>query len=305
LKGYRLYRLVGTALVVAASLSMLTGCQGLFGGQGASTVGVGSPTLNFGTVVIGSTKTLSDSISNNTSSSVTISTMQGLGSGFQVTGVNLPLTLAAGQTASFDVQFQPTVSGDPTVTISFRDQNAQQVVSLSAFGAGVTIGQLSPNPSQISFGNTKVGSSQTSNVTLSNIGGSDLVVAQATLSGAGFSMGNLTLPLTLPAGGTASSTITFAPTGTGGFNGSVTFATISDQQNGSVIVKFAGAGVSPGVLSANPSSLAFGSIQVGSNSSQSETLTNTGGAPVTISQATPSGAGFSISGLTLPVTLSP
>jgi len=63
-------------------------------------------------------------------------------------------------------------------------------------------------------------------------------------------------------------------------------------------------GSSPGTLSANPSSLAFGNVQVGSTANLWEALTNTGGSPVTISQANVS-AGFSISGLTLPITLAP
>jgi hypothetical protein len=61
--------------------------------------------------------------------------------------------------------------------------------------------------------------------------------------------------------------------------------------------------VTPGTLTANPTSIAFGSIQVGGNNSLSETLTNTGGSTVTISQANLTGAAFSISGLTLPLTL--
>ena len=304
MNGYRLHSSWAISLIIAGSLLLLTGCQGVAGGStGAGTVGVGSGSLNFGTVPIGSSKTLSDTISNNTSSSVTINSIQGLGSGFQVTGVTLPLLMAAGQTASFSVQYQPTDSGDPTITISFDGPNAQPIVSLSASGNGVTLGKLSPSPSQIAFGNTNVGSNQTSTVTLSNTRETDLTVTQATMSGAGFSMSNLALPLTLHAAATASVTMTFAPTGAGNFSGSVTFATTADGVNSNVVLNFSGAGVTPGTLSPNPSSLAFGSIQVGSNSSKSETLTNTSGATVTISQATPSGAGFSVSGLTLPVTL--
>ena len=58
-----------------------------------------------------------------------------------------------------------------------------------------------------------------------------------------------------------------------------------------------------GTLTANPTSLAFGNTQVGSKSNLFEVLTNTGAAAVTISQANVTGAAFSISGLTLPTTL--
>jgi hypothetical protein len=59
----------------------------------------------------------------------------------------------------------------------------------------------------------------------------------------------------------------------------------------------------PAQLVANPASLNFASIQVGSKQTQFEVLTNSGGSGVTISQATATGAGFSINGLTLPLTL--
>jgi hypothetical protein len=63
--------------------------------------------------------------------------------------------------------------------------------------------------------------------------------------------------------------------------------------------------VTPGVLAANPTTVAFGNVQVGNSAHLSETLTNTGGSSVTITQANLTGAVFSVSGLTLPLTLTP
>ena len=304
LNGHRLYRLLASALMIVGALISLSGCGGLVGGQsGTSTLGIGNTSLDFGQVVVGTTKTLSNTVSNNTSSSVTISVVQGMGSGFQVSGVTLPLTVGAGQTVSFNIQFKPTTSGNPSLTISLLDPSSQGLASFTVKGQGVTIGTLSPNPTQISFGNIKVGKNQTTSVTLSNSGGSDLTVTQATMSGAGFSMTNLALPLTLHAAATASFSVTFAPPGGGSYSGSVTLATTSDQQNSNVQVKLTGDGVTQGTLSPNPSSLAFGSVQIGTTSSKSETLTNTGGSAVNISQVTASGSGFSVSGLSLPATL--
>src|SRR5260370_7298601 len=51
-----------------------------------------------------------------------------------------------------------------------------------------------------------------------------------------------------------------------------------------------------GVLSASGTSLSFGSVAVGNTTTQSFTVTNTGTATVTISQATMTGAGFSVIG---------
>lgn len=64
-------------------------------------------------------------------------------------------------------------------------------------------------------------------------------------------------------------------------------------------------GSSSGQLAASPSSVNFGSVNVGASSTQTVTLSNPGTASVTISQATMSGAGFSVNGLTTPQSLSP
>jgi hypothetical protein len=59
----------------------------------------------------------------------------------------------------------------------------------------------------------------------------------------------------------------------------------------------------PGTLSAAPTSIGFGNVQTGTSQSQSDALRNSGGSDLTITQVTVSGAGFSISGLSTPVTL--
>ncbi len=306
MNGHKLNRLLALTLILTSGLITLTGCGALQAGQsGTGTVSLGSSSLDFGSVVIGSTKTLSNTITNNTSSSVTVAALQGTGSGFQISGITLPLTIAAGQSISFNVQFQPTTKGGASATISFQDQNSQTLVTLTTTAQGVTIGQLTANPTQITFGNTQVGTNQTGSVILTNTGGSDLTITTATMSGAGFSLTGFSPPVTLQAGTTTSFTIIFAPPTSGSYSGSVTLATTSDDQTANVVVSFTGVGVAPGTLAANPSSLAFGSIQVGTTSSKSETLTNTGSTAVNISQATVSGAGYSISGLSLPATLNP
>ncbi len=63
--------------------------------------------------------------------------------------------------------------------------------------------------------------------------------------------------------------------------------------------------VAPAALSASPATVAFGNVSVGSSSNQSLTITNSGGTAATISQASASGTGFSLSGVTLPATLNP
>jgi hypothetical protein len=56
-------------------------------------------------------------------------------------------------------------------------------------------------------------------------------------------------------------------------------------------------------LNANPGTLSFGSLTVGTNAIQGVKLTNSGNSSVSVSALSVSGAGFSVSGISLPVTI--
>lgn len=56
-------------------------------------------------------------------------------------------------------------------------------------------------------------------------------------------------------------------------------------------------------LNLSPATVSFGSVAVGSRSSQTVTLTNGGGSSVTISAANVSGSGYSVSGMTFPQSI--
>jgi len=57
------------------------------------------------------------------------------------------------------------------------------------------------------------------------------------------------------------------------------------------------------VISVTPSPVSFGNVSVGSNTSQAMSVSNPGTANLTITNIVTSGAGFSISGLSVPLTL--
>src|ERR1035437_9484999 len=146
------------------------------------------------------------------------------------------------------------------------------------------------------FGSVAVGSSKTLTVTATNSG-----PASVTVSGAGFQLSGITAPLTLNASQSMTFTIAFAPQASGSSSG--TAAITSDASNASLTIALSGTGVAPGALGSNPTSLSFGGVTVGNKQSLSETVTNTGGSSVTISQVGISGTGYSLSGITAPITL--
>jgi predicted aspartyl protease len=162
-------------------------------------------------------------------------------------------------------------------------------------------GQLTVAPASISFGIVKVGNNQSQPATLMNSGGSTLQVTQVTATGAGFSVSGLSLPVTLASGQSQGFTVIFTPQSSGTINGNLAIANTGSTST--VNVPLSGGSQTSGALTPSPASLNFGSVQVGSNQTLPETLTNTGGSAVTVTQVNPTGTGFSVSGLSLPLVL--
>jgi hypothetical protein len=165
-------------------------------------------------------------------------------------------------------------------------------------------GQLTSNPSTVNLGSVPVGSSQTQSITLTNAGGSRLIITQATASSAAFTLTGLSYPVTLSGGNSVSCNVTFKPQSAVSSSGSIAI-TFHNHHNttDAMTIPVLGTGVAAGALGSNPASLGFGSVTLGSNQSLSETVTNIGDSSVTISQVAIGGTGFSLSGITAPVTL--
>jgi hypothetical protein len=270
-------------------------------GLAAGTLGSNPTSLAFGSVAVGSSKTLSETVTNTGGSSVTISQVGVSGAGFSVSGIAAPVTLAAGQSASFSVLFTPTAAGAVSGNVAITSTASNPTLNIPLSGTGLATGTLGSNPTSLAFGSVVVGNSKTLSETVTNTGGSSVTISQVGVSGAGFSVTGITAPVTLAAGQSASFSVLFAPTAAGAVSGNV--AITSNASNPTLNIPLTGTGITPGALGSNPTSLAFGSVTVSSSKTLSETVTNTGGSSVTISQVGISGAGFSVTGIVAPVTL--
>lgn len=290
-----------STLLAIGCLGALLGCGGLGGKQQAQGPGelTPSPTsLNFGNVQTGTSQSLNDTVTNTGQSSLTISQITVTGTGYSISGISAPVTLTAGQGASFSVQFAPSAIGSASGNIAFQTDNG--TVNLPLSGTGVMAGTLTASPTSISFGSVGVGSASSQTVTLKNTGGENVTVTAATVSGAGFSDSGLTLPLTLTPNQSSTFTVSFAPQVTGSVTGSVALS-VSGQTD--VDIALSGMGVAPANLADNPASVTFSNVVVGTTATQTVALQNTGGVSATITAVTPTGTGFSVSGITLPYVL--
>lgn len=270
----------------------------------APQLSVNATSLSFGSVTVGSSGTKSVTISNSGNANLTISQITTSGNGFSGSPITLPLTLTPGQTASYTAQFAPTAVGSASGQISFGSNSpTNPTVSLAGTGIAAQVLTLSVSQSSLAFGSVTVGNNSSQSLVLTNTGNANVTVSQITITGTGFTGSGITTPLTLTPGQTATYTAQFAPTAAGSASGQITFT--SNASNSPATVALAGTGVAATVLqlTASPTSIGFGNVNVGSTATQSVAITNTGNANVTISQITPSGSGFSGSGITVPLTL--
>jgi hypothetical protein len=261
-------------------------------------------TANFGSVTLGTYKHLVFTLTNTGSTTVTITKKYKHAPEFYVNRLILPLTLPAGKSAQFLITFKPTVVGPASGNISLISNASDSMLKVFASGTGVSSGALVPNPSSVGFGSVQVGSSSTKSEVLTNSGTTSISLSKEKVTGAGFRVSGLNLPLTLAAGRSVTFNVTFAPHSKGTVAGAIAF-TSNAALDPTLNVPLSGTGVTPGSLTAAPSSIGFGNVAIGTNQSTSETLTNSGLSSISISRATASGSGFSLSGLTLPLTLSP
>ena len=104
----------------------------------------------------------------------------------------------------------------------------------------------------------------------------------------------------IAAGQSFTLTVTFSPTAGGSASGNVTITV--QGSNPPTTVPLSGTGIAPGQLGVSPSTLSFGNVNIGSSSNKTGTLT-AGTTNITVSSASWNGQGYSVSGITFPVTI--
>ena len=227
----------GTVSVVSNATNSPTTVS--LSGTGVSHLLTISPTnLNFGGVAVGTSKEGKIRLTNSGTASVTVSQATVTGRELRLSGLSLPLTLTAGQTATFNVAFAPTTTGSVTGSLSVVSNAANSPGTVSLSGTGVSR-LLTISPTNQNFGDVAVGTSKEGKIRLTNSGTTSVTVSQATVTGREFSISGLSLPLTLAAGDSTSFSVSFAPTSTGHFAGTITI--VSNART--VTMALAGRGV--------------------------------------------------------------
>jgi Abnormal spindle-like microcephaly-assoc'd, ASPM-SPD-2-Hydin/Protein of unknown function (DUF1573) len=260
-----------------------------------------SPTsFSFGNVVDGQTKSQPITVTNTGSAALTIADVTVTGNAFSVSGLATPVAIDAGHTVTFSALFAPTIAGPQTGTISISSNapNSPNVLSLTGSGTAASV-TLSSNPSSVSFSGVNVGSSASKSVTITNSGNTTLTISQISVSAKDFAVSGMTTPVTLAAGANAALSVTFGPTASENITGNIT---VASSQGASAVIPVSGTGLQAG-LSISPGSASFGSVTLGSPTTQSIQLSNSGTGTLTVTQVSAAGTGFSIATLALPLNI--
>ena len=147
----------------------------------------------------------------------------------------------------------------------------------------------------------KTSASQT--VTVSNTGTAALSISQASVSGTGYSMTGLSAPVTVAAGASTSFTVIVSTGDDGsGYRERLDYKQCESLTGDGKPDRYGGGGID----SSNQCDAERGELREPDGediASQTVTVSNTGTAALSISQASVSGTGYSMTGLTAPVTV--
>jgi hypothetical protein len=241
--------------------------------------------LTFPSQTIGTTSAPQTVTLTNTGTAALNITKVSLGLEYSQTN-NCGSSVAAGASCTLNVNFEPAYTGvrPGTITITDNARGGPQKIPLSGTGALSTI---SLSPANIVFGKQSVGtSSAAANVLVTNHGSVPLIFTSIQTS-AEFAQSN-TCGTSIPAGGTCTISVSFAPAALWTRSG---YVTISDSLADSPqLIPLAGMGTNNAVVALSPASLTFSSQTVGGSSvAQTVTLSNTGTDPLNINSIVASG----------------
>ncbi|MBB5329963.1 choice-of-anchor D domain-containing protein [Tunturiibacter gelidoferens] len=133
----------GTAtskIVFASTVSSVQPLTVSLTGTGVSatqgTLAASPTTLSFGNVTVNGTKSLTATITNSGSAAVTVSAVSVSGTGFSLTSVKTPLTLAVKQSAQLTVTFKPTANSSASGTLAITSNASNKSLAVPLSGTG-------------------------------------------------------------------------------------------------------------------------------------------------------------------------
>jgi Abnormal spindle-like microcephaly-assoc'd, ASPM-SPD-2-Hydin len=247
-----------TLAVVLTTLLGATGC-GLVGTANSGSSSGGNPnpagepapssqlspsssSVSFGNVTVGSPSVQHVILTDLGTANVDISSVSVTGSGFSATGGS-NVTLTPNQTVTVSVNFNPATPGGAQGSLSITSNAEDPMLDIPLAGTGIAqtaaSSQLTPSSASVSFGNVNVGTPSTQMLTLTDVGTANVSISSVSVTGGGFSASG-GASVTLAPNGTATISVNFNPTSTGGVQGNLAIS--SNASNPVLNVPLSGTG---------------------------------------------------------------
>lgn len=267
-----------------------------FPGDPADKPATGTPALTvtpsalaFGSMQQGQTKSLTVTLGNTGNANCTVSALTKSGSADFSYGAGAPVapfTITPGSSVVVPISYTPSNVGVDSggLQIASNDPaNPSVVVALSGTGDPVpATSNITVAPTAIAYGPVRVGQSRTLSAVIGNTGDAACTVNALGITGGDFSLGSSApgTPFSVAPGASISIPVVYAPVGLA--NGIGTLVVTSTDPNNPVInVGLSGSGVLP-QIGVSPTSVDFGTINIGTSAGRSVIVTNAGGAPLSV-----------------------
>ena len=293
---------VGLASACICATTLLSGCGSIEGGPTGGVPGAlvpSSSTISFGTVTVGQTARATVSIRNESTNPVQISQVNVSGQSFTLTGQNnLPATIASAGVYTVTVQFEPTAAGSAAGDLTVVSNSASGTATITLSGTGA----VAANPASLSA----VSCDSESIVGTGSDSCAVTLTAAAPAGGIAVTLASSSASVAVPA------TVTVAA-GSVSAGFSATVASVTAAQTATLSAVAGGAtrtfalqlSISGPGLTVGSTTVSFGNVNLNTPATQSVTLTSSGTTALTIIAGTLTGPGFTMSGVTFPVTLTP
>jgi len=245
--------------------------------------------LNFGSVEVGTNKTLSVQIRNNGDSNCTITvtniTLNGA-SDYTLSAPAGSVTLAAGISTNFTVDFAPESAVPENTTVIIASSLGNQTIPVAGTGVVVSAScNLSISPPALNFGTVNIGTNAIASLVISNSGSATCTVDAVTLVTTSTSF-----VVTVPApsfevapGTSQVISVTYTPTTTNNNPQTGTLEIGSSGPNPLTLVSVSGSSSLPQSSAGfAPTNTDFGAVALGTNRTETITITNTGVTNLTI-----------------------
>jgi hypothetical protein len=190
----------------------------------SSSLSVSPASFSFNTVPVGKSASQKLQVTNIGTEPLQLTSLAMSNAAFIITGPSVPRTVLPGLSLEYSVEFAPTSPGNASASLTIGSNSKNSTTTVACAGIGeATNAALEINPSSISFGNEKLQTTTTKNVTLQNTGNANMTVSGITIVGAGFGYSDLSPGFSLSPNQKVTFQVWFKPQTKGSASATVSF----------------------------------------------------------------------------------